>query len=208
MTSNTSAACPDETVLFTCTVSGTVIGWDLTPPPGANLGFTTESLSLSIDVPSGRTTLSPLFVFQGEIIYLSDGMVTATLITVTDVSVLKGSMVVCQGVSTQEGPLNITVAGKSLFLPESCSLVLISSLKQTSLSPSSESLPLTIGVLLTLSHRFSLISTESKSLILYQPALLLYCDCGVGPSLFSWWCVCQLCPHHLPTSSVPVTTHF
>ena len=122
MTSNTSAACPDETVLFTCTVSGTVIRWDLTPPPGANLGLTTDFLSLTTDVPSGRTLGSPMFVFQGEIIELSDGMVTAILVTVTEVSVLEGSMVVCQGVSTQEGPLNITVAGKSLFLPKKSSL--------------------------------------------------------------------------------------
>ena len=113
LTSNTSAACPDETALFTCTVSGTLIRWDFTTPPGANLGFTTEYLSLTTDVPSGRTMLSPLFVFQGELTDLG-GMVTATLITVTEVSVLEGSMVECQGESTQEGSLNITVAGEGL----------------------------------------------------------------------------------------------
>ena len=95
-------------------MNGTFIRWDLTPPPGANQGFTTEFLSLTTDVPSGRTMGSPMFVFQGEIIDLSGGMVTATLVTVTEVSVLEGSMVVCQGESTHAGPLNITVAGESL----------------------------------------------------------------------------------------------
>ena len=106
-------------------MSGTVIRWDLTTPPGANLGFTTESLSLSTFNPSRQTVNSPMFVFQGELTDLGGGMVTATLITVTEVSLLEGSMVVCVGVDSREGPLTINLAGKRYsfqdLVPSSCS---------------------------------------------------------------------------------------
>ena len=94
-------------------MSGTLIRWDLITPPGANLGFTSESLSLSTMNPSRQTINSPMFVFQGEITDLSGGIVTATLITVTEVSLLEGSMVECVGVDSREGPLTINLAGKS-----------------------------------------------------------------------------------------------
>ena len=93
-------------------MSGDFIRWDLITPPGANLGITTDSISLTTMVPSGRTMLHPMFVFQGELTDLG-GMVTATLITVTEVSVLEGSMVECEGVDSREGPLTITVAGEA-----------------------------------------------------------------------------------------------
>ena len=103
-------ACPDETVLFTCTVSGTFIRWDLTS--GANLGFTTDSLSLYVlsTMNTSEQTIGPMFVFQDALTDLSGGMVTATLITVTEVSVLEGSMVECGGADSREGPLTISVA--------------------------------------------------------------------------------------------------
>ena len=93
-------------------MSGTFIRWDLTTPPGANLGITTETLSLSTMNPSERTDNSPMFVFQGDFTDLG-GMATATLITVTEVSVLEGSMVECVGADSREGPLTITVAGEA-----------------------------------------------------------------------------------------------
>ena len=65
--------------------------------------------------PSERTMLSPMFVFQGDLSDHGGGMVTATLITVTEVSVLEGSMVECRGVDSREGPLTIRVAGESFY---------------------------------------------------------------------------------------------
>ena len=93
-------------------MSGAAIRWELIPRPGANLGFTTDTISMTTMNPSGRTDNSPMFVFQGELTDLG-GMVTATLITVTEVSVLEGSTVVCVGADSREGPLTITVAGEA-----------------------------------------------------------------------------------------------
>ena len=92
-------------------MSGPAIRWDLIPRLGANLGFTTDTISLTTMNPSGQTDNSPMFAFQGELTDLG-GMVTATLITVTEVSVLEGSTVVCVGADSRQGPLTITVAGE------------------------------------------------------------------------------------------------
>ena len=54
-----------------------------------------------------------MFVFYSELIDFSGGMVTATLITVTEVSVLEGSTVVCVGADSREGPLTISVTGEA-----------------------------------------------------------------------------------------------
>ena len=95
-------------------MSGTLIRLDLTPAPGANLGFTSVFLALTTTNPTAVSSFSPSFVFQGELTDVSGGVITATLITVTEVSVLEGSMVECVGVDSTEGSLTITVAGEKL----------------------------------------------------------------------------------------------
>ena len=44
-------------------------------------------------------------------------MLTATLTSLSEASIVEGTMVLCEGASSQEGPLTITVAGE-LWLME------------------------------------------------------------------------------------------
>ena len=50
--------------------------------------------------------------FHGVLTDSSGGMLTATLTSLSDASTVEGIMVECVGLSSREGPLTITVAGK------------------------------------------------------------------------------------------------
>ncbi len=96
--------CPDDTVNFTCTVPGSFIVWEITlPGQGADITITLSSVS--IDVTQG--------VFRGVLTDTGTwGMVTATLISLSQASTVNGYMVSCGGESSQESSLTVTVAGE------------------------------------------------------------------------------------------------
>ncbi len=50
--------------------------------------------------------------FRGVLTDSSGGMLTATLTSLSEASIVEGTMVLCEGASSQEGPLTITVAGE------------------------------------------------------------------------------------------------
>ena len=50
--------------------------------------------------------------FRGVLTDSSGGMLTATLTSLSETSIVEGTMVLCEGASSQEGPLTITVAGE------------------------------------------------------------------------------------------------
>ena len=113
LTSNPSVACPGDTVTFTCTLPGNEVRWEVTPPPGSS----TSDASGIVNSTIPTLSIGPTgFMFQAVYIETSGEMTTATLTTVTEVSTLEGSMVMCNAVGgVMEGPLVITVAGEYLL---------------------------------------------------------------------------------------------
>ena len=109
--SNVSVACPGETVSFACTLPGTLLQWTVDPPTGSGLMRADSGVllagQLNETIPFGSTG----FMFQAVLTDASGGNLTSTLTTITDVSLLSGSMVTCIG-ATQEGPLSIQIAGE------------------------------------------------------------------------------------------------
>ena len=103
--------CPDEAVTFTCTLPGDRVRWEVTPPPGS--GFSSiAGIVINNTVPT-LTIGSTGGIFLAILTNISGGMATATLTTVTDVSLLDGSMVMCNVLGgVMEGPLPISVAGE------------------------------------------------------------------------------------------------
>ncbi len=93
------------------------------------------------------------------------------------------------GASSREGPHTITMAGELTAL---CFVTLYKSVEQVINIPTCRS---------------TLTSTQFKSILHSKPTQLLYYHSGLGPSLLYWWCVSQLCRHHLPNTSLRVTSH-
>ena len=111
LTSNSTVACPDgDTATFTCTLPSTEVRWTVIPPPHSGFveaeGIVSSSfLTITLGVPG--------FMFQAVLTDSSGGMATSTLTTVTDASLLDGTMVRCDVVGgVSKGPLSITVAGE------------------------------------------------------------------------------------------------
>ncbi len=52
--------------------------------------------------------------FRGVLTDSGGGMLSATLTSLSEASIVEGTMVLCEGTSSQEGPLTITVAGEWL----------------------------------------------------------------------------------------------
>ncbi len=98
--------CPDEIVSFTCTVSDSIIRWDITPLQGAAFDITLSTSN--IDETQGMLPHR----FRAVLTDTSGEMITATLTSLTTASTIEGTMVTCEGVSSVEGPLTITVAGE------------------------------------------------------------------------------------------------
>ena len=109
--SNVSVACPGQTVLFTCTLPGSVIQWSVDPPPGSGLSRADSGILSATELDQAFTFGSTGFMFKYVLTDVSGGNLTTTLTTVTEVSSLRGSTVTCRGL-TQEGPLTIQVAGE------------------------------------------------------------------------------------------------
>ena len=96
--SGDGAACPNDPVVFTYSVSGTVLQWIADPPPGYVVSGQVRQLLFSI---SG--TLLPArvegFMFVTN---TSNGTLTSTLTTITEASLLNGSVVTCSSRGTME----------------------------------------------------------------------------------------------------------
>ena len=142
-------ACADDTVTFTCTLPGSFIRWSITLPQRVRYIFTVSTSN------TDSTQGTP--AFRGVLTDSSGGMVTATLTSLSEASAVEGTMVECEGESSQEGPLTITVAAGEFFY----SKLLI--YKWT--------------------HRSTLPSTEHNNILHSKPAQLLYYHSGLGPSL-------------------------
>ncbi len=108
--SGDGAVCPNDPVVFTCSVSGTVLQWIADPPPGYIVSGQVRQLLFSISgtlLPAGVEG----FMFQAAVTNTSNGTLTSTLSTITEVSLLNGSVVTCSSGGTMESR-SITVAGQ------------------------------------------------------------------------------------------------
>ena len=102
-------ACPGDTVTFTCTLPGSLIRWKVTPPKVQGPSFRLTLIftgSGNVAVTEGNPA------FRGVLTDSSRGMLTATLTSLSEASIVEGTMALCEGASSQEGPLTITVAGE------------------------------------------------------------------------------------------------
>ncbi len=104
LTSTATVACPDDTVTFTCTLPGSFIRWSITPLQEVMFSITLSASN--VDSTQGTPA------FRGVLTDSNGGMVTATLTSLSEASAVEGTMVECEGESSQEGPLTITVAGE------------------------------------------------------------------------------------------------
>ncbi len=119
--SNSSVACPGEAVLFTCSVPGdmsSVLRWQVDPP--AESGLMTMQSTLFLGSLVGRRDTFGFGVIMFEAVLVSsDGVnLTSTLINLSEVSVLDGSIVTCtlNGLTVVELQQTILVAGEELSL--------------------------------------------------------------------------------------------
>ena len=84
--SGDSAACPNDSVVFTCTVDRTSPRWSAAPPPNHRI---VDELSQIVTTSSG--TLLPAgiegFMFQAAAVNSSSDSLTSTLTTLTGASV-------------------------------------------------------------------------------------------------------------------------
>ena len=119
-------------------------------------------------------------MFQAARTEFSSNSLTSTLTTVTEVSLLNGTVVRCIGEATES--LTIIVAG------ETYSLII-------SIYNDSQS------------YRATYFSICSNGNFTTKPTQFLYYHSGLGLPLLYWWCVCQVCPHHLSNTSLWVTSH-
>ncbi len=103
---STSVACPDDTVTFSCTLPGSILVWDITPPQGQGNVFRISLSASNTENTEGNPA------FRGVLTDSSGGMVTATLTSLSVASIVEGYMVECAGESSREDPLTITVAGE------------------------------------------------------------------------------------------------
>ncbi len=111
--SGNGAACPNDPVVFTCTVTGrTSLLWTV------NLSLThtiINGLRIVLSGIDGIRTLQPTgpegFMFQAAITSTSSDSLTSTLTTLTEVSLLNGTNVNCTGDQTES--LTIIVVGES-----------------------------------------------------------------------------------------------
>ncbi len=97
--SNSSVACPGEAVLFTCSVPGTALRWQVDPP--AESGLITRSMQSTRFLGSqvGRRDTFGFGMIMFEAVFVSsDGVnLTSTLINLSEVSVLDDSNITCTG---------------------------------------------------------------------------------------------------------------
>ncbi len=93
--SNTSVVCPGETVLFTCSGTGTALRWQVEPPAEFGLMSVQSAIFLSSLVGRRDTFGSGVIMFEAVLVINDGGTLTSTLINLSEVSVLDGSNVTC-----------------------------------------------------------------------------------------------------------------
>ena len=107
---NASVACPDDVVTFTCTVTGTFLNWMVVGPSASGISTVTVLVRTTTLIDDPLIVGSdPRFMFERVRIAANDGDLRSTLTTVSNVSLLGGSVVTC--VEQEQGPLTIQVAG-------------------------------------------------------------------------------------------------
>ncbi len=108
-----SASCPNNSVVFTCSVNRSVLQWIAVPPPGHSvLGQVIvtlfQSSPVGIQLPVGVEG----FMFQHAVTDASNSSLTSTLTIITEVFLLNGSVVTCSSGGVTESR-TITVAGEN-----------------------------------------------------------------------------------------------
>ena len=107
--SNASVACPGEAVLFTCSLPGTALRWqvDLLSPAGTSL----QSFFLPSQVGVRRIFRSGVIMFEAVLVSNNGGTLKSTLINLSEVSVLDDSNVTCtvtnNGVMSQQQTIRV-----------------------------------------------------------------------------------------------------
>ncbi|XP_064402763.1 uncharacterized protein LOC135348470 [Halichondria panicea] len=95
LVSNTSVACPGETVLFTCSVTGTTVRWQVDPPAESGLMSVQSAILLGSGVGRRDTFGSGVIMFEAVLVSNDGRTLTSTLINLSEVSVLDDSNVTC-----------------------------------------------------------------------------------------------------------------
>ncbi len=93
--SNTSVACPGEAVLFTCSIAGFSIRWQVDPPAESGLMTVQGAILLGSGIGRRDTFGSGVIMFEAVLVSNDGGTLTSTLINLSEVSVLDGSNVTC-----------------------------------------------------------------------------------------------------------------
>lgn len=110
LTVNATVACPNDTIIFTCSLPGDNVTWEVYTPPGFNI-----ALRLVVSEAQPTTTSADLRL-EGAVTDFSRGRITATL-TVISFGLGYGTTVACIGQDTLSSAdiLTITRPGK-IFL--------------------------------------------------------------------------------------------
>ncbi len=94
LVTNSSVSCPGETVLFICTQPGIGLRWLVDPPAESGLMSVQSSIFIASQV--GRSTMfGEEITFKAALVSSEDGIMMSTLINLSEVSVLNGSIVTC-----------------------------------------------------------------------------------------------------------------
>ncbi len=100
--SNTSVACPREAVLFTCSIAGFSMRWQVNPPAESGLMTVQSAIFLSYQVGRRDTFGSGVIMFEAVLVSNDGRTLTSTLINLSEVSVLDGSNVTCTLANNQD----------------------------------------------------------------------------------------------------------
>ncbi len=103
--------CPNDTIIFTCSLPGDNVTWEVYIPPGFGIAVI---LVMSEAQPTGIITTSAGLRMQGAVTDFSGGGITATLTNLNDISLGYDNTVACTGQDTlsSEDILTITRPGK------------------------------------------------------------------------------------------------
>ncbi len=109
------AFCPNQangTAIFTCSViNGRHLRWTVDPPPGYVVSEPVTQLIFSTTVTTVPTGIEG-FMFQSAVTDTTNGTLTSTLTTITEVSLLNGGLVTCSSSGIMESQtITILVAG-------------------------------------------------------------------------------------------------
>ena len=109
LTVNATVACPNDTIIFTCSLPGDNVTWEVYTPPA--FGITENTLRLVMSEAQPTMTSADLRL-EGAVTDFSGGRITATL---TVISFGYGTTVACIGQDTLSSA-DILTTGKLLQL--------------------------------------------------------------------------------------------